>query len=409
MLTMLTIVSKYSFLTVNFFPKKSTTSRLKVDFVSYTIIYKIGFRKDGEKLKEINCGPIIIGKRREKNITQEELALHLGVTKASVSKWETGVSYPDITLLPALAAYFDISIDYLMGYSPQMTYSDIKKLYQRLAQDFAKKPFEEVFLECEDIVKKYFSCYELLHQISLLYLNHSALAIEASRISYVITRATELCERIIKNSKDQSMILGTINIKAHCHLALNEPELVLDLLGESLIMPNPDKTLIARAYQMLGDEEKYLEVLQIDLYTQLMSIFDSLMINLQSNLEDLARAELIFTRAENMADIFNMTYLNANNVAILHFLGAQMYQLSNMQDNAIEQLSKFVDVCINHLFPVVARADEFFYKLTNFTEEDTAPVPRSEDSVKKDILQYFNNPIFESLSENPEFKKIIKK
>lgn len=45
--------------------------------------------------------------RRKKSITQEELAEFLGVTKASVSKWERGSSLPDILLLPQLAALSD--------------------------------------------------------------------------------------------------------------------------------------------------------------------------------------------------------------------------------------------------------------------------------------------------------------
>jgi len=80
----------------------------------------------------INISKIIAGKRRLKGITQDQLATHIGVSKASVSKWETGQSYPDITFLPQLAAYFDISIDDLMGYEPQMTKENIKKLYHRL-------------------------------------------------------------------------------------------------------------------------------------------------------------------------------------------------------------------------------------------------------------------------------------
>lgn len=54
--------------------------------------------------------------RKEKNITQEELATAIGVTNQSVSKWESGQCCPDIALLPALADFFEVSIDELMGY-----------------------------------------------------------------------------------------------------------------------------------------------------------------------------------------------------------------------------------------------------------------------------------------------------
>lgn len=50
-----------------------------------------------------------------KNFTQEDVAEYLGITPQSVSKWERGESYPDITLLPTLANIFETSIDLLVG------------------------------------------------------------------------------------------------------------------------------------------------------------------------------------------------------------------------------------------------------------------------------------------------------
>lgn len=50
-----------------------------------------------------------------KNLTQEEVAEYLDITPQSISKWERGECYPDITLLPALANIFETSIDLLIG------------------------------------------------------------------------------------------------------------------------------------------------------------------------------------------------------------------------------------------------------------------------------------------------------
>ncbi len=50
-----------------------------------------------------------------KNLTQEDVAEYLNITPQSVSKWERGESYPDITFLPALANIFETSIDLLIG------------------------------------------------------------------------------------------------------------------------------------------------------------------------------------------------------------------------------------------------------------------------------------------------------
>lgn len=50
-----------------------------------------------------------------KDLTQEDIADYLNITPQSVSKWERGETYPDITLLPALANIFETSIDLLIG------------------------------------------------------------------------------------------------------------------------------------------------------------------------------------------------------------------------------------------------------------------------------------------------------
>ena len=123
-------------------------------------------------MREINIARIILQKRREKALTQDDLAQYMGVSKASVSKWETGQSYPDITFLPKLAAFFNISIDDLLGYEPQMSQGEIRRLYQTLAVGFGQRPFAEVLAECRENVTKYYACFPLLLYIGALLLNY---------------------------------------------------------------------------------------------------------------------------------------------------------------------------------------------------------------------------------------------
>lgn len=92
-------------------------------------------------MNEINIAATLAHRRRERGLTQEEVAAHLGVSKASVSKWETGQSYPDITLLPKLAAYFGVSIDELVDYRPQLDKAAIRALYHELAPGICRRAF----------------------------------------------------------------------------------------------------------------------------------------------------------------------------------------------------------------------------------------------------------------------------
>lgn len=92
-------------------------------------------------MKEIRLGSVLIKNRHKREITQDELAAYLDVSKAAVSKWETAMTYPDIMLLPRLAAYFNISIDELMGYEPQMDKMEIRKCYLQFAEEFSMLSF----------------------------------------------------------------------------------------------------------------------------------------------------------------------------------------------------------------------------------------------------------------------------
>ncbi len=91
--------------------------------------------------------------RMKKNLTQEDVAEFLGITAQSVSKWERGESYPDITFLPALANIFETSVDLLIGMDTiraEETRFDIHKravAYQRNGEyDLAEKTYRDALL-----------------------------------------------------------------------------------------------------------------------------------------------------------------------------------------------------------------------------------------------------------------------
>ncbi|MBO5126706.1 MAG: helix-turn-helix transcriptional regulator, partial [Clostridia bacterium] len=65
---------------------------------------------------KISIGSKIRELRRRDSRTQEELANALGVTAQAVSRWESGGSYPDMEIVPAIANFFGVSIDELFGY-----------------------------------------------------------------------------------------------------------------------------------------------------------------------------------------------------------------------------------------------------------------------------------------------------
>lgn len=79
--------------------------------------------------KRINIGRTIARERRRRDVTQEALADHLGVSKAAVSKWELGQSLPDVSLLPCIAAYFSLTLDELFDWHDELTEEESAALY----------------------------------------------------------------------------------------------------------------------------------------------------------------------------------------------------------------------------------------------------------------------------------------
>lgn len=85
----------------------------------------------------MNFGKTIYDLRKQKGITQEELAAELGITAAAVSKWEKGYSLPDILMLCSLADYFDVTADELLGRTKQWKYAVIAAQTEILGEQIA--------------------------------------------------------------------------------------------------------------------------------------------------------------------------------------------------------------------------------------------------------------------------------
>lgn len=82
----------------------------------------------------MNIGQKILELRKQKGIKQEDLAAELGVTAAAVSKWENGYTLPDILMLCALADFFGITTDELLGRNTQLSYAVIATDLPELGQ-----------------------------------------------------------------------------------------------------------------------------------------------------------------------------------------------------------------------------------------------------------------------------------
>ncbi|MCQ2566519.1 MAG: helix-turn-helix domain-containing protein [Clostridia bacterium] len=115
-------------------------------------------------------GALIASSRRKKNMTQRELAEMLHVTDRAVSKWERGLSFPDVSLLAPLADILGLTLTELLNgeLSPQDFDSDERPLHEILALSKAALRDRTVKLRLHVLVLLVYGMILIIVRISLV-------------------------------------------------------------------------------------------------------------------------------------------------------------------------------------------------------------------------------------------------
>ncbi len=364
-------------------------------------------------MKKLNLSKSIIQKRKEKGITQEKLAEYMGVSKASVSKWESGQSYPDILLLPELATYFNISVDELLGYSPQMSRVEIKKVYKQLSHDFAVKPFDEVMEACKEIIREYYACFPLLLAMIQLLLNHSVLAKSEDTKKEMLQECIELCQRV-KEESDSIRDAKNANImEAMAEMARGNISKVIDLLDDQLIPYSGDDVMLLMAYQMQGENGQAQKVNQIMLYQNVIGTLTLLTNYLTLHLSEPDLFDRIYSQGVQIIEAFDLKDILTNAVFGIHVAAAQGYLMQQKKEKALQALEEYVNIVCGFKFPLKLKGNDYFNQVDEWLEENViigSSAPLDDISVKASlIMSVEENPAFVPIREEEQFKKLIRR
>ena len=105
--------------------------------------------------------------RRERSMTQEQLAEAMSVSAAAVSKWENGQSVPDIAVLTALADFFEVSLDALVGYTVQSCRRE--EAVERIGRLSRQKRYEEAIAEAKEALRRYPNHFGVVYAAGRMY------------------------------------------------------------------------------------------------------------------------------------------------------------------------------------------------------------------------------------------------
>ncbi len=352
----------------------------------------------------------IVRLRHEKKITQERLAEFLGVTKASVSKWETGQSMPDILMLPQLATYFDVKVDELMGYVPQLSKEQIDRLYQEFAKEFASHPFEEVMGRVQGYVKKYYSCYSFLFRVCILLLNHFSMAAGKEGQVRTLHAIMELCEHIRKNCQDARIVDDVVVLQAMVSLQLGRAGEVVEALEE---MAAPDRLtgqsgiVLMQAYKAAGDTQKAESLMQVTMYNALLSLVGTAAEYLSLHMDRLDECEPTIERIGKVGEIYALGKLNPNLMARFEFQAAICYAMHGAAEQAVAHVDRYV-LNVRELFSsdiLLLHGDAYFSKIEEWFEaaEGGTIAPRNRQLVLAEVKQSLDIPLFAALEGEAGF------
>jgi transcriptional regulator with XRE-family HTH domain len=361
-------------------------------------------------MQSIHIGTNIAHLRKEMGLTQEAFADYLGVSKPAVSKWESGKSYPDLSLLPIIAAYFNKSVDELIGYEPQMPAEDIKKLYIQLADAFAKEPFTAVYARCRKTIKKYYSCWPLLFSMAELLVNHATQADDPAKTAAIYEEAAALFKRVEQNSRDPVLARMSLSMRAYCALARQQPKEAVDLLGnieEPLISTNQ---LLAKAYAMQGDSGRAKEVLQKELYQTVLSLFTALADLMQLYTDDPEQMNRCLQRTLDFGNVFALEKLHPASYFSFYLTTASLYVSIGQNEQALKLLEAYTDLVTRKgVFPLRLKGDAFFDRLEPYFASLNlgSHAPRSDILIRRDLkTTVTHNPVFQALQNDHRFQRI---
>ena len=102
----------------------------------------------------IKLGEKIRSLRKQKNISQEVLAQYLGVSFQAVSKWENGDNLPDVTMIPAIASFFDVSTDELFDFNRIEMENKVQQSCWDIAEYRYSQP-EKAVADLRGLLKQY--------------------------------------------------------------------------------------------------------------------------------------------------------------------------------------------------------------------------------------------------------------
>lgn len=291
---------------------------------------------------ELYIGDRIANLRKEKGMTQEQLAQELGISAPAVSKWETDASYPDITLLCPLARALGTNVDTLLEYEENLSEEKIHGLAEELIRIKQEEGTEKAEEALQKLLRQYPNSMPLKFQAVVMYTLFENGNPQTD---------TAACERWIQEKKTLLLRIyesGNLTYRQAVIAMLASLELQDDNLAaaESYLNELPglsndataDATgLWVQLYSKKGEKEKVLETLQRRLLFQAGQMLSCLIMMIE-------RAELDDERILELCSVYRqLDDIIYNGVGESDIVLTMVYARMEREEDAASHLISYLE------------------------------------------------------------------
>ena len=363
-------------------------------------------------------GSIIRELRKNKDLTQEELAEAINVTPQAISKWENNIGLPDISQIIPLATFFGVSTDIILGVAENKRNEEINEILKACSERKFKKDDINSWLLIQDALRKYPSNLDLLQEsieygIALSYKGNYCYNIDyAKRIYKETIRQAEL---IIKYSSNVTNILRAHMIMVMLHSSFGDAEKAVKHASE---FPwRADMTVHAMCAHINKAFNEF-EIEKINLQRDLEQ-------HIHSSINTLASLGVSYENTKNydealkmyftIMDIINYIFKEDDYIPALYKLEigniyaliARTYLRMDNINECLNYLEKMVE---NEIYHSEVEVNKFIVKNKYLDKSQAINYSNYQHFDKEcNVLYSLNLDCFDAIKDNQRYKEIVEK
>jgi transcriptional regulator with XRE-family HTH domain len=282
--------------------------------------------------------------RKAKDLTQEQLAEIFHVSPQAISRWETGATYPDIEILPSIAAYFKITVDDLLGVDKIKDMERISKINKEVSDKCNSGHLDDALEILRNAVREFPHEYSLQTWLALILKQKPEPNKEKAEKN--LLEAIDISEHMLENSTDDSTRCQALFSLSQNYNAVGDKEKAVKTAQKLSGAFGSSDVVLAQIYK--GDElHKHLKK-NISNYSQMLAHDIERLADSMYNLGSYERIKLINKALAILDLIYENGDYGTNNFNLFrfHYQLACNYYKANDMDNTLHCLEKTAQYAI---------------------------------------------------------------